>query len=346
MIHGRDGQKTLLLNSHLDTAAACHAGGRRSPVPSGQAKTDRLYGPGASDCKAGLAAQIYAGRLLKSSLLPLDGSLIVAATVAEENGGSAGVRALLERTLPDLNMTPTYAVLGEPTNLGLYYGHDGWAELEVRIEGENPFQVDDAAHAVFGELDTMCQMTRDGSEAAGRIGLPRFEDVNGGRRAVIGVSRHLDSAEGVGHVLHRMESGARTIASAGGSVAVAVSVRRENQRLYTGRTAIVERIINAWSTDPFHPLMERARHGLSAAGCTAPPGKWELRRPGMGTAGGVLLNEFKIPTIGYGPGLESVAHSKGEYVETDKISEAVYGTAAIAHALIGVPVFGWTSDEI
>ena len=63
-------------------------------------------------------------------------------------------------------------------------------------------------------------------------------------------------------------------------------------------------------------------------------------------AGSVLVNDFKIPTIGYGPGCEAQAHERGEFVELEKMYTAIYGTAAIAHSLIGIPVCGWTADEI
>ena len=44
------------------------------------------------------------------------------------------------------------AILGEPTNLGLYYGHDGWFQAEVRLEGKNAFEVDNkAVRAIFQE---------------------------------------------------------------------------------------------------------------------------------------------------------------------------------------------------
>ena len=112
-------------------------------------RDDVLHGLGASDCKAGLAAQIYAGALLKRSLLPLRGNLVVAATVSEERGGSPGLRHLMRDTLPSLDIQPDYAVLGEPTALSIYYGHDGSATFEVLIEGPDSFQVNDATHAVF-----------------------------------------------------------------------------------------------------------------------------------------------------------------------------------------------------
>jgi len=58
------------------------------------------------------------------------------------------------------------------------------------------------------------------------------------------------------------------------------------------------------------------------------------------------VNEYKIPTVGFGPGLIDQAHAGDECVPMDNIVKAAYGTAAIVHGLIGIPVFGWTSNEI
>ena len=43
---------------------------------------------------------------------------------------------------------------------------------------------------------------------------------------------------------------------------------------------------------------------------------------------------------------EATAHTTDERVEESRITEAVYGTASIVHTLVGIPVCGWTSDEI
>jgi acetylornithine deacetylase/succinyl-diaminopimelate desuccinylase-like protein len=76
------------------------------------------------------------------------------------------------------------------------------------------------------------------------------------------------------------------------------------------------------------------------------PGRWELGKLGMGTSGSVFANEFKTPVVGYGPGSETYAHAADEAVELSKLSEVSYGTACIAHSIVGVPVFGWTSEDI
>ena len=337
MMQGRQDEPTLLLASHMDTVESSDSDNNIQ----GKIKDDRIYGLGAADCKAGLAAQVFAGSLLKRSFLPLRGNLIVAATVAEQNGLSIGVKWLLEKTLPELGIKPTFAILGECTGLGLYYGHDGWVELEITVEGTNPFHVDDSTSALFDHFKN------DAPEADKMLlHRPRFQNENGIPQGRIRIDKRLAAAEDAGDVLDSFKQTASLVTQAMGSVAVEVAVRQEQQQLYTGRTVAVRQITHAWETNPFSPLMERARQSLAAAGCKTNPGKFQLGQLGMGTAGSVLTKEFNVPTIAYGPGNEAQAHKENEYVEISKLGEAVYGTAAMAHSLIGIPVFGWTSDEI
>jgi len=337
---GMESGPTLLLNSHMDTVTWRKDAWRRNPL-GGEVLDGRLFGVGAADCKGGLAAQIYTGDLLRRSLLPLRGNLVVGATVAEDNGCSLGVRTLLEQTLPELGLKPDYAVLGEPTGLGLYYGHDGWMEVEIRIQGANPFHVDDATRSISREL----QEGGSSGSSPWEAQEPRFEDSSGLRTATIRADRRLTSSESAEDVVRRLKREAELAANGGGSVAVEVAICEESQKLYTGKTSVVRQQAHAWMTDPFSVLVERSRQALAAGGCEVHPGKWELGRSGMGTAGGVLVKEFSVPTIGYGPGTEEQAHAVDEHVEVARIGQAVYGTALIAHSLIGVPVFGWTSDE-
>ena len=340
---GMQAGPTILLNSHLDTVDWKGDTWERDPL-GGEVSDGKLFGIGAADCKGGLAAQVYAGDLLKRSLLPLKGNLIVSATVAEQNGRSPGIRTLMEQTLPDLELKPDYAVLGEPTGLGLYYGHDGWMEVEIVVQGANPFHVDDATRSIAKDLNA------SNGSSSGRFAWaarePRFQDTPGGRRAVIQADRRLTSSESSEDVIRQLKHEANLVVNGSGSVAVEVAICQEYQQMYTGKTTVVRQLVNSWTTDPFSPLVERARQSLSAGGCEVRPGKWELGRSGMGTAGGMLVKEFNLPTIGYGPGAEQQAHAVDEYVETDKIAQAIYGTALIAHSLVGIPVFGWTSDEI
>jgi len=343
VVFGKESGPNLLLNCHLDTV-----GIQGADENLGEVRDGKLYGRGAADCKAGLAAQMMAASLLKQSMLPLRGNLIVAATVAEENGCSVGVRGLLEKTLPGLGLRPDYVVLGEPTGLGIFYGHDGWVTLDVTVEGQNPFQVRDTAQAIYQDLNRGPRTISQGGNRLERLLVhqPDFADEDGFGNANITLDRHLKAAEDVNEVLGQVEHNVSLVAQACGAAAVAVKVKEEKQTLYTGMTTVVRKVTKAWQTDPFHPFIERSRQALAAAGLEAKPGKWELDRLGMGTAGSVLTQEFKLPVIGYGPGTVEMAHAAGECVQLDKMYEAVYGTTALAHSLIGVPVFGWSAEEI
>ncbi len=125
VMHGIEDGPTLLLASHIDTVGSGSLATWNESPWSGRIEAGRLHGLGAADCKGGLASQVFAAGLIKRSLLPLRGHLVVAATVLEETGISIGTRGLVSHTLKELGLCPDYVVLGEPTDLGLFYGHDG-----------------------------------------------------------------------------------------------------------------------------------------------------------------------------------------------------------------------------
>jgi acetylornithine deacetylase/succinyl-diaminopimelate desuccinylase-like protein len=344
--HGREKDLVVLLASHMDTVGI----GDESNWPfrpyQGVIVDGRLHGRGAADCKSGLAAQVYAGDLLIRSLLPLRGTIVIAATVAEENGRSVGLRALMDQTLPELGLSPDYALLGEPTDLGLYYGHDGWAQIDISVEGSDAGQVNHAVRDLETDIGFLQLSPPERPRSAVHVGLPQIEKCNGVRRACIPLYCRISEGDRVESILQRIQCEASLATRQVAGVAVDVAVQEQEQRLYTGKTTQVKKITQAWSTDPFGHLMERSRQALQAAGVQSHPGKWHLGRLGTGTGGGVLVNEFDVPTIGFGPGHEDQAHTVDEYVRVENIGTAVYGTAAICHALVGVPVCGWTSDEI
>lgn len=347
IVRGREDSPTLLLNAHMDTAAQSSdaPGSKHEP---GTIDNGRLYGPGASDCKAGIAACVYAAKLLKRSMLPLRGNLIFAATTAEELGDSVGVRHLMKETLPGIGLQPDYAILAEPTDLGLYCGHDGWMQVEVRVEGKETAEVNDTALHIYNDLNKRI------NQDYGYTGYGCFEvhqptllkDGSDAKHATVRIDERVPMAVQPERFLENLQNQIRQIVSHVQNVSVGVSIAQEELPLFTGQVTPVSRVVNAWSTDPNSPLVDNARRALDAAGAPAPVDRWQLGRFGTGTAGGVFVNEFLVPTMGYGPGDEQVIHAPGEYVSVDRIPQAVYGLSAIIHNLIGVPVFGWTSDEI
>src|SRR5215218_4100790 len=132
---GAGGGRTLLLCGHLDTVTF---EGMADPRP--RVDGDRLYGRGAYDMKAGVAAALVACR--EAAALELAGDVVVAA-VADEEHASLGVQEVLRSVGADA------AIVTEPTELEVAIAHKGfvWAEVEVTgraAHGSRPHLGEDA----------------------------------------------------------------------------------------------------------------------------------------------------------------------------------------------------------
>lgn len=119
---GTGGGKTLILNGHTDTVGVA---GMDEPFRAHRAG-DRLYGRGAYDMKAGLAACMVATAAARE--LNLRGDVIFSAVIDEEYAG-LGTVDLAQRYRADA------AIIAEPTELELIVAHKGFVWLEVETHG-------------------------------------------------------------------------------------------------------------------------------------------------------------------------------------------------------------------
>ncbi len=119
---GSGSGRTLMLNAHMDVVGAGGMGEPWTPRIDGT----RLYGRGAYDMKASLAAVMLAGR--EATRLDLRGDVIVTA-VADEEYASIGVQDVIRHISADA------AIVAEPTGLDLCVAHKGFVWLEVETRG-------------------------------------------------------------------------------------------------------------------------------------------------------------------------------------------------------------------
>jgi acetylornithine deacetylase len=148
---GTGGGRSLLLNAHMDTVGVA---GMDAPFEP-RVEEGRLYGRGAYDMKASLAAIMLAGA--DALERKLRGDVIVTA-VSDEEVASIGTAAVAARYRADA------AIVAEPTELRLALAHKGFVAFEIEVAGR-------AAHGSRPDL---------GIDAIARMGgvLVRLEELD------------------------------------------------------------------------------------------------------------------------------------------------------------------------
>jgi succinyl-diaminopimelate desuccinylase len=136
VIGWRQGQRArpaVHLNGHLDVVPA-GAGWSVDPF-GGSVVNDRIYGRGACDMKAGIAAAVYAAEAIRRAGIALNGSIEISATVDEESGGFAGVAYLAHQGRMTRRRLD-FVIIPEPLNVDrICVGHRGVYWFEVHTYG-------------------------------------------------------------------------------------------------------------------------------------------------------------------------------------------------------------------
>lgn len=309
------GPPAVLFDGHLDTVAVT---GQWTVDPyAGIERDGRLYGRGATDMKAGLAAAL-AG-VAEAAANGLSRSVAVSATVLEETIEGVGIASVCDA------LSPERVVICEPTDLSVNTGQRGRAEVLLTVKGI-------PAHAAHPEVghNALLDLARALSELAARptpthplLGdgilvptdvitdpypsislLPTSATARFDRRTLVG-----ETAESV---LDDLRTAMDKL-----SIDAELSIGADEVTTYTGRTVAAPRFLPAWSIARDDPFVRAAVQAVRSNGTAVSLGAYGFCTNGSETAG-----VRGIPTVGLGPGAESGAHVPDEAVEIDQIVTA------------------------
>lgn len=316
---GRPGP-TLLLDAHLDTVPVPDPVSWSHDPFGGEVAEGRLWGRGAADTKGSLAAMLRAAASLKG----FAGTLLVSASVGEEDLTAAALGHVLDRRRADL------VVVGEPTSLRLGVAQKGRAGIVLEARGRS-------AHSSRPELgvNAVYRMI----EAVARVrGLPLREDPRLGRgvRELIEIRSEPDPSPGM--VPHRCvarfalrllpeETAEAALAGIVGALGdldgVTASLARLSRRTFTGETLEMEEAIPGWrSCDA--ALEARL---LTALGTTPFAAPYTTNASAAAARG--------IPTFLLGPGSIDQAHAVDEWISLDELEAAPAAYLALARSFLG-----------
>jgi acetylornithine deacetylase len=306
VLHGRDPARgrSLLLNGHTDTVGEAGMADPFSPVRRG----DRLYGRGAYDMKAGLAAMVGAAAAFTDAGTAPRGDVILT-FVADEEYLSAGTDAVV-RARP----AAAAAIVTEPTDLRLALAHKGFVWARILTEGRAAHGSDHASG-----IDAIAHMGRvlTAVERLEREVLPRSSHPLLGRPSVH--ASLIDGGEGLSTYppACRLDLERRTLPEE-----TAADVERELAHLLDGLRA----------ADPaFRASLEiiGSRPGLEVAHDA--PIVRALRSACRRVTGGdpaemgvaywcdaAILAQQRIPTVVFGPAGEGM-HAAAEFVDLPSV---------------------------
>jgi acetylornithine deacetylase len=139
-IAGDAGGRTLLFNGHIDVVPVEPLALWTSPPFAPEVRDGRLYGRGACDMKAGVAAMVFAVETLRALGLRTPAGLVVNTVTHEETCGAGTLAALAH------GLTATAAIVPEPTGFAVLRTCRGILNLDVTVAGRS-------GHATFHQPD-------------------------------------------------------------------------------------------------------------------------------------------------------------------------------------------------
>jgi acetylornithine deacetylase len=326
-LRGTGGGRSLLLNAHVDVVpiedpARWVAGPWSADIIDG-----RLFGRGASDMKAGLAAMLWAVRALRSTTR-LRGDIIFESVIEEESTGNGTLAAVVR------GYTAEGAVVGEPTSLDFVPGHGGvmWFEITVpgrsahagyRTRGVNAIEKAMVLYWALRDLETRRNAGRK-TELYPHVDIPA--------PISIGV---LESGHWPGTVpdLARMRGRigvhlGESVDTARADLLAAIDVTANADSFLSDHRPLVKFLDAGVASSVLeldHPFSVLARGVLDRV---APAhGMW-AKTPGTDMRH--LMRFGSTPTVIVGPGDDELAHTANESVDVRQVADAAKFYALLA----------------
>ena len=327
----------LLFDGHIDTVPADNAQDWTTPPFEPVIRDGKLYGRGTSDMKGADAAfAVAAAQYLREKGADFAGELWFAGVVQEECFEGVCAREVDRLVHPDL------VIIGEASEGNLKLSQRGRAEITLETFGvpchsANPQKGVNAAAAMCSLIDDILKlpptkderMVGDGilvltdikSEPyPGASVVPHYCRATFDRRLLVGETRESVLAP-IEAIIEEHERRDPTLKAR-------VGYPMGSATCATGETVEAERFFAPWWF-PADERVLRVKSEMEARGLTP-----RITGYSFCTNGSWYAGEAGIPTFGYGPSREDLAHTVDEHIALDDLYAAVDGYLAILHAIL------------
>lgn len=327
------GPVKIMFDNHIDTVGVGDPSSWEGRDPFDPRLEDgSIWGRGVVDEKAAMASTVYAAKIIKELGLGDQCTIWVVGSAIEEDCDGATQLHLIQNE----GIRPDYVILGEPTDLDVYRGHRGRVEMTVTVKGRSAH----AAHCHKGisALYKAAPILLDIEKLNDRLAVDDFLGKGTITASFMDVKTpslnsvpdaaviYLDRRLTVGETKELALEEIRSLPSIGDAK---VELLQYEAEAWTGKKVEQEKYFPTWVLDEDHDLVQAAVEAVAAARGSQPKiSRWVFSTNGVATMG-----RLGIPTIGFAPGLEDLAHTTREYIKVDDLLTATIGAALLPEAL-------------
>ena len=323
------GPRVVALDAHVDTVDVGNPANWSVDPFAGDERDGIVYGRGACDMKGALASIVYGGRIVKELGLARDCTLWVVGSVQEEDCDGLCWQFILNEG----GLRPEAVVIAEPTNLGVYRGHRGRMEIEVRTQGVSCHgsAPERGVNAIYRMAPIVADIERLNDRLGGEPflgkGTVTIAEIRSTSPSLCAVADsatiHLDRRLAATDTLESALGEIRSLPSvaAAGAEVVVLDYAVPSWR---GLVYPTKKYYPTWLLAEGHPLLRAGTAAYEGLFGDAPRvGRWVFSTNGV-----AVMGMHGIPCIGFGPGNEVFAHMATEQIPVEHLVKAAAWYAA------------------
>jgi len=327
-----NGKKILAFDGHTDTVDMGNLDNWDFDPLGGEIKDGYVHGRGTVDQEGGPAAFVTSGKIIKELGLQEGLTIYFVGSVMEEDCDGLCWKYIIEEE----GIKPDFVISTEPTNLNIYRGHRGRMEMHVHFYGisSHGSAPERGKNAIYMASRTALEIEKLNERLAideflGKGSVTISEIISGSPSlcAVSDYARiHLDRRLTWGET---KESAVKEVEALIEGMNAKVEVLDYKEKAWTGLEYGMEKYYPTWKIPEDHEIVQTGVYAFEAVFDKKPlVDKWTF------STNGVTINGmYGIPTIGFGPGNEVLAHAPNEKVPVDDLVKASAFYAAFAHEL-------------
>lgn len=327
-----NGPLKILMDGHIDCVGVGDPEAWAHDPFEGKLEEGKIWGRGAVDELPAIACMAHGLRIAREHGLPDAVTVYLTASVMEEDCDGLCLLHLIEKE----GIRPHVVLIGEPTDLGVYRGQRGRVEAMISARGVSSH----AAHPqegvnalyklapVLADLEALNErLPEDDFLGKGTVVASYLECDSASLNAVPAAARlYVDRRLTAGETPEAALAEIRDLPGMGDST---VELLEYDETSWTGERAHQDKIFPAWVLPEEHVLVKTVSEVVASVTGASP----RISRWGFSTNGVATMGRHGIPSVGFAPGLEELAHTTEEWVAVQDLVTATAAYSLMPEAL-------------